>query len=120
MATVDLLLICFQDFLNSAIMESGDHVIKRKTLMSKFEIPVQYLDFEYVNNCTDAKTLEKVVLILRSGEEGYYPDLTKSAEDKLKELKPESKLFRVEEVLIRKDALSEDKRNQIDTEITVS
>lgn len=100
--------------------DSGDYSIKRKTLLAKYEIPIHYLDFEYVNNCTDAKTLEKVVMILRSGEEGYFPDLTRCAEEKLKELKPNSKLFRVEVPLISKDALDEEKRIQIDDEISVN
>lgn len=99
--------------------ESDDYKVKRKTLLAKYEIPIQYLDFEYVKTCTDAKTLEKVVIILRSGEEGYFPDLTRCAEEKLRELMPNSKLFRVEVALISKDALEEEERIQVDDEISV-
>ncbi|KAM8704716.1 hypothetical protein ACLKA7_009210 [Drosophila subpalustris] len=49
--------------------------------------------------------MEKIVKILRSGEEGYFPDLTRCAEEKLKQLKPESKLFRYEEAICKSSVL---------------
>ncbi|ALC46435.1 CG18472 [Drosophila busckii] len=68
-----------------------------KKLLEKYNIPLSHLDFVYVDKCENAREMEKIVAILRSGEEGYYPDLTRCAEEKLKKLKPESKLFRFEE-----------------------
>ncbi|KAG5670741.1 hypothetical protein PVAND_000983 [Polypedilum vanderplanki] len=83
----------------------------KKTLLQKYEIPVEFLDFDYLKTCTEAKTVEKIVKILRSGEEGYYPDLQKFAEDKLKELKPNSKVFRVEEPAVKIQTPMRKKRN---------
>lgn len=85
--------------------------------MQKYEIPVEFLDFQYVEKCNDSKTLEKIVKILRSGEEGYYPDLTRCAEDKLMTLKPSSKVFRSEEPLLRQEHLNEEKRDEIQEEM---
>ncbi|KAL5281238.1 SPAG1 family protein [Megaselia abdita] len=79
---------------------------KKKTLLEKYDIPISYLDFAYVEKCTNPREMEKIVNILRSGEEGYYPALTKRAEEKLLELKPNSKLFRTEEDLLTKSSIS--------------
>ncbi|XP_073817976.1 spag1 axonemal dynein assembly factor [Musca autumnalis] len=79
----------------------------KKTLMERYGIPVHHLDFQYIAECKDGRELEKIVHILRSGEEGYYPDLTKCAEEKLRELKPQSRLFRVEEQIRGHGALAE-------------
>ncbi|XP_036324530.1 sperm-associated antigen 1 [Rhagoletis pomonella] len=80
---------------------------ERKTkLIEKYEIPLHHLDFAYIRECKNAREMEKIVQILRSGEEGYFPDLTKCAEDKLRELKPNSRLFRYEEKLQGREALS--------------
>ncbi|KAH8406976.1 hypothetical protein KR222_002132, partial [Zaprionus bogoriensis] len=68
-----------------------------KTLLKKYDIPLSHLDFAYIETCENAREMERIVKILRSGEEGFYPDLTRCAEEKLKKLKPDSKLFRVEE-----------------------
>lgn len=88
-----------------------------RTLLQKYEIPVEFLDFSYIKNCQDAKMVERIVKILRSGEEGFYPDLTKCAEEKLRKLKPNSKMFRVEEPVVRKEFLDREKREQFDSDM---
>lgn len=98
-------------------MEDTDQKVYKRTLLQKYEIPIEFLDFSYIKTCSDVKMLEKIVKILRSGEEGFYPDLTKCAEEKLKSLNPDSKMFRVEEPAVKKESLDEDKRNQIDDEM---
>lgn len=98
-------------------MSDESNSINKKTLLEKYEIPVEFLDFEYVNNCEDAKTLEKIVKILRSGEEGFYPQLTQAAEEKLKKLKPYSKMFRTETPAMRKECLNEDERVKLEEEM---
>ncbi|XP_017143440.1 sperm-associated antigen 1 [Drosophila miranda] len=78
---------------------------KRKTLLEKYNMPLSHLDFSYVETCKNAREMEKIVQILRSGEEGYFPDLQRCSEEKLKELKPDSKLFRYEEPIQNSDIL---------------
>ncbi|XP_064444114.1 sperm-associated antigen 1 isoform X1 [Mirounga angustirostris] len=59
-----------------------------------FKIPVEHLDFKYIEKCSDIKHLEKIFCVLRSGEEGYYPELTEFCEKRLKGLAPESRALR--------------------------
>lgn len=95
------------------MMDESDQKIEKKSLLQKYEIPVEFLDFDFIKTCSDVKMLEKIVKILQSDEEGFYPDLTKCAEEKLKELKPDSKVLRIEEVVI----LDEEKSNQINDDM---
>lgn len=47
---------------------SGNHnpkPYKHKSLMNKYEIPINHLSFEYVSNCNDVKELERIVKILK-------------------------------------------------------
>lgn len=97
--------------------DNSVETIHRQSLLQKYEIPVEFLDFAYIKNCSDSKMLERIVKILQSGEEGFYPDLTKCAEEKLKSLKPNSKVFRVEEPALKKEFLDVETRNQIDGEM---
>ena len=32
---------------------------------SKYDIPVSHLEYSYIENCTDAKYLEKIIKVLR-------------------------------------------------------
>ncbi|XP_046566656.1 sperm-associated antigen 1-like [Haliotis rubra] len=59
----------------------------------KYDIPLSHLDHSYVKNCSDVKELEKIFKILKSGEEGYFPELEQLAENKLTELAPNSRSF---------------------------
>jgi hypothetical protein len=39
---------------------------ERKTsLLEKYNIPIDQLSYEFISRCTDGKTLERIVLILR-------------------------------------------------------
>lgn len=69
---------------------------EKTTLLEKYSIPVEHLDFNYIKTCKNVGKLEKMVEILRSGEEGHYPDLTKFAECKLHELDPDNRMLRHE------------------------
>lgn len=46
-----------------------------ESLLDKYQIPIQHFDFDYVSRAVDANELEKIVEVLRSGQEGYYPQL---------------------------------------------
>lgn len=95
----------------------SDQKPSKRSLLQKYDIPIEFLDFDYVKTCKDGMTLEKIVKILRSGEEGFYPDLTKCAEEKLRSLKPDSKLFRIEEAAMKNENLDEEKRNKFEFEM---
>lgn len=44
-----------------------------ESLISKYNIPIDHFEFAYVEKCHDGRELEKILQILKSGEEGYYP-----------------------------------------------
>ncbi|XP_053681674.1 sperm-associated antigen 1 [Sabethes cyaneus] len=90
---------------------------KPRRLLEKYEILLEHLDFEYIERCTDERELEKIVKILRSGEEGYFPQLTSFAEQCLQALNPSSKIFRKETPLGTKDSVPSESWNQIQSEL---
>lgn len=59
-----------------------------------YNLPVEHLDYSYIEKCTDVKYLEKILIVLRSGEEGIYPDLIEFCEKKVQELDPKSRALR--------------------------
>lgn len=50
------------------------------------DIPVEHLDYRYVEKCTDKYEIYGILEILKSGKEGKYPDLEKHTEKRLLEL----------------------------------
>ena len=79
----------------------------------KYDIPLNHLDFKYIETCKDAKELEKIIKTLRSGEEGAFPDLEKCAEQRLKKLKPDSQVLRKPEPVTKLGELPKDERVSI-------
>uniref|UniRef100_A0A8B9IXE6 Sperm-associated antigen 1 n=2 Tax=Amazona TaxID=12929 RepID=A0A8B9IXE6_9PSIT len=61
-----------------------------------FQIPIGHLDYKFIEKCTDVKHLEKILRILRSGEEGCYPELTLFCEKRIEHLDPRSRALRKE------------------------
>lgn len=37
----------------------------QKSLLERYDIPVEHLSYEYISECTNAKRLERIVTILR-------------------------------------------------------
>ncbi|KAJ6653812.1 hypothetical protein lerEdw1_008656 [Lerista edwardsae] len=59
-----------------------------------YQIPIGHLDYGFIEKCTDVKYLEKILKILRSGEEGMYPDLISFCEKRIESLAPNSRVLR--------------------------
>ncbi|XP_054241447.1 sperm-associated antigen 1 [Indicator indicator] len=59
-----------------------------------YQIPIGHLDYKFIEKCTDVKHLEKILRVLRSGEEGCYPELTLCCEKRLELLDPRSRALR--------------------------
>lgn len=83
---------------------------ERKTLLEKYSIPIEHLDFDYLKKCQNVREVEKILEILKSCEEGYYPDLTKFAENKLRELNPDNHMLRIE---VKCDRTNMDEKKEI-------
>ncbi|KAE8599281.1 hypothetical protein XENTR_v10017126 [Xenopus tropicalis] len=58
------------------------------------QIPVDHLDYSFIENCSDIKHLEKILWVLRSGEEGHYPELIVFCEEQIGNLAPHSRALR--------------------------
>ncbi|XP_065607771.1 sperm-associated antigen 1 [Cyrtonyx montezumae] len=59
-----------------------------------YQIPIGHLEYKFIEKCTDVKHLEKILRVLRSGEEGCYPDLTLFCEKRIEHLAPGSRVLR--------------------------
>lgn len=91
--------------------------LEKETLLKKYNIPIQHLDFEYVKKCTDGSELEKILKILKSNEEGYFPALITATEERLTEIKPKSKLLRKPEQVLSKNSLPSETRHSVVKEL---
>ncbi|XP_065072774.1 sperm-associated antigen 1 [Ochlerotatus camptorhynchus] len=90
---------------------------KPKTLLEQYDVLLEHLDYGYIGKCADGRMLEKIVKILRSGQEGHYPDLTSFAEHRLRSIKPNSKLFREETPLITKESITRERWQKINQDL---
>jgi hypothetical protein len=41
-----------------------------------FKVELEMLDYAYVNECKDWNKLSAILDVLKSGKEGYYPDVS--------------------------------------------
>lgn len=41
-------------------------------------VEIEKLDFPFVESCNDWKQLYNILRVLKSGKEGFYPDVSKS------------------------------------------
>lgn len=89
----------------------------QKSLLERYDIPVEHLSYEYISQCAGAKKLERIVTILRSGEEGHYPDLLKHAEKRLSVINPSSIILRKSEPILKRNMLEPNEYKEIDKDI---
>ncbi|KAM3614057.1 uncharacterized protein V6R79_009247 [Siganus canaliculatus] len=82
-------------------------------------VPVEHLDYGYIDKCKDVKYLEKVLKVLRSGEEGIYPHLISFCESHLEKLDPRSRALRKENAAATAASLPEDEWSQIVEELKI-
>ncbi|KAM4735950.1 sperm-associated antigen 1-like [Anableps anableps] len=82
------------------------------------KVPVEHLDYDFIEKCKDVKYLEKILRILRSGKEGIYPHLIEFCESHLEKLNPKSRALRKENPVATKASLSKDDWNQIVDDLT--
>ena len=47
------------------------------------DVPIDHLDYAYINKCTNSKELKDILEVLRSGKEGRWFDLEKACEEKM-------------------------------------
>ncbi|ODN05495.1 Sperm-associated antigen 1 [Orchesella cincta] len=88
---------------------------RKRTLLEKFNIPIEHVDFSYVKTCNDAREVERILRVLKSGEEGSYPDLQRFVEERLEKLNPNSRLLRVELPVLHTKELNQNEQEAINT-----
>lgn len=93
---------------------------EKESLLSKFDIPIDHLDFAYVKSCKNGTELEKILHILRSGQEGYFPDLLKCVEEQLCVVKPKSKFLQSAVPVLSKQDITKAEWNKLSVDMQVN
>ncbi|XP_055359369.1 sperm-associated antigen 1-like isoform X2 [Betta splendens] len=83
------------------------------------KVPVEHLDYGYIEKCKDVKYLEKILKVLRSGKEGIYPQLINFCESHLEKLNPRSRALRKENSVVTAASLSKDEWSQVADELKI-
>ncbi|XP_032375127.1 sperm-associated antigen 1 [Etheostoma spectabile] len=78
-----------------------------------WKVPVEHLDYGYIEKCKDVKYLEKILRVLRSGDEGIYPHLINFCESHLEKLDPTSRVLRKETPVATAASLPHNEWSQI-------
>ncbi len=55
------------------------------------DVPIEHLDYDYVNTCSNDKELIAILRVLRSGKEGRYYALEEHVEKRLIDVLPPEK-----------------------------
>uniref|UniRef100_A0A8D2L3P0 Sperm-associated antigen 1 n=1 Tax=Varanus komodoensis TaxID=61221 RepID=A0A8D2L3P0_VARKO len=84
-----------------------------------YHIPIEHLDYKFIETCTDVKYLEKILKILRSGEEGFYPDLVLFCEKRIETLAPNSRALRREKTTATVSDFTAEEWEKINNEVKV-
>ncbi|XP_070604225.1 sperm-associated antigen 1 [Erythrolamprus reginae] len=83
-----------------------------------YHIPIDHLDYKYIEKCTDVKYLEKILKILRSGEEGLFPELILFCENRIESLAPNSRVLRKEKPVANASNFSTEEWKKINDDLT--
>ncbi|KAK3587971.1 hypothetical protein CHS0354_014488 [Potamilus streckersoni] len=97
-------------------MSAGNLLVDSKT--KRYNIPISHLDFGYIENCKDVQELEKILRILKSGEEGTYPDLERICEARVQALNPNSRTLRKEVPVLKPSDLPCEEKKDFDRDLT--
>ncbi|XP_066539269.1 sperm-associated antigen 1 isoform X2 [Hoplias malabaricus] len=84
---------------------------------SSGSVPLEHLDYSYIEKCTNVKYLEKILRVLRSGKEGFYPHLTEFCEKHIEKLDPRSRALRKDNSPATVASFSKDEWSQISNEL---
>eukprot|EP00049_Salpingoeca_infusionum_P004806 m.83944 g.83944 ORF g.83944 m.83944 type:complete len:304 (+) comp12733_c1_seq1:108-1019(+) len=83
------------------------------------DIPIEHVDYDYVKGCNDPNYLAKILLLLRSGKEGVYPDLERVTEEKLRSLNPDHRALRKSKPAMHRSQLPKDERKSYEEQLAL-
>lgn len=56
--------------------ELGDLFGSSASSVKDFQVDIEMLDYKFIEECKDWKKLNVIVDVLKSGKEGFYPDVS--------------------------------------------
>ncbi|KAL0963309.1 hypothetical protein UPYG_G00304440 [Umbra pygmaea] len=92
---------------------SAEEVSWSDGFISPGTVPVEHLDYSYIEKCADVKYLEKILRVLRSGQVGMYSHLTEFCEHRLENLCPKSHALRKDNLPATAACFTRDEWSQI-------
>ncbi|XP_045624138.1 sperm-associated antigen 1 [Procambarus clarkii] len=87
------------------------------SLLRRYDLSVETLDYQYVEECQDPRTLESILRVLRSGEEGSYPHLLRYTEQRLATVHPGSRVLHPTSQPVRPQHLSSQQLASLEAEM---
>ncbi|XP_052002361.1 sperm-associated antigen 1 isoform X2 [Xyrauchen texanus] len=84
---------------------------------SCWSVPVEHLDYSFIQNCSDLNHLEQILRVLRSGQEGFYPHLIEFCEKHMENLDPKSGVLRQEKSVSTAACFSAEEWTEISEEL---
>ncbi|XP_071803880.1 sperm-associated antigen 1-like [Asterias amurensis] len=84
---------------------------------SSHSVPIEHMDYGYIGKCTDLKELEKILRALRTGEEGFYPELIIYCEKQIEKLDPKSRTLRKDKPPTSMMGLDKEEQQQLNSDI---
>ncbi|XP_050696212.1 DNA ligase 1-like [Eriocheir sinensis] len=91
---------------------------ERDTLLEKYNLSVEQLDYTFVSECRDEKVLGRILRVLRSGEEGIYPHFIEYVEEQLAKVNPENRLLLRPQSALRVQDLSRSELASIEADLS--
>ncbi|ELU18522.1 hypothetical protein CAPTEDRAFT_219848 [Capitella teleta] len=80
---------------------------------AKHNIPLNHLDYSYIKKCSNIKELEKILKVLKSGDEGCYPEMETLTEERIKSIDPNSRLLRKDSPIVSSKDLDKQERETL-------
>jgi hypothetical protein len=98
---------------DSLIINNTNDIKSKKS----HEIPIDHLDFKYIEKCENVKELENIYKVLCSGVEGRYPELEETTKLRIKTLSPNSRVLREDLPIQSKKYIPKDEQTMLNNEI---
>ncbi len=76
-------------------------------MSSANDIPIEWLEIPFIQQCSNEGDLAGIIAVLRSGREGVYPHLERAAEKRMNELNPHHRILRKAEQMQKTAALGD-------------
>ncbi|CAL1288775.1 unnamed protein product [Larinioides sclopetarius] len=83
------------------------------SLLEKLNLTLEQLDYKYIEHCKNVKQLERILRVLRSGEEGVYPHLIEFCKARLEQVDPGNKYLLTAKGIMKYSDIPEEEKDNI-------